>query len=391
MITRTFYTLFFSIVISDIIIYFTHINNLGHTLWRTLWFVPSILLIAGLVTVMFARKQFYMIDKAHIASFYFMLCLAITIPKCVFAVTYLTKYAVQQFTTADVDRIFTNIALGLGLATFAIIAIGTLWGWRKAVTTRVTVSSSKLPDTFDGLKIVHISDIHASTWSTNPRDFIKIVAKINAENADVIMFTGDLITHRTSELAYIEKPLRALRAKYGIYSVLGNHDYSPYYPWRNIMDKKRNLEDLISLQKDMGWKLLNNTHDYLRIDNDSIAVIGVENWGDPPFSKYGNLPMAMQGVDDKCYKILLTHNPAHWEAEVKGGDIDLTLSGHTHAMQFKLFGLSLSRLKYRYWNDLHKVGDQYICVNEGLGCTLIPFRFGSWPEITVITLHKAKE
>ena len=167
MITRTFYTLFFSIVISDIIIYFTHINNLGHTLWRTLWFVPSILLIAGLVTVMFARKQFYMIDKAHIASFYFMLCLAITIPKCVFAVTYLTKYAVQQFTTADVDRIFTNIALGLGLATFAIIAIGTLWGWRKAVITRVTVSSSKLPDTFDGLKIVHISDIHASTWSRN--------------------------------------------------------------------------------------------------------------------------------------------------------------------------------------------------------------------------------
>ena len=390
MITRTFYTLFFSIVISDIIIYFTHINNLGHTLWRTLWFVPSILLIAGLVTVMFARKQFYMIDKAHVASFYFMFCLSITIPKCVFAVTYLTRYIFQQFTTTDLHTLFTDIALVLAAAFFVAITYGTWWGWRWATVNNVSIKCGRLPREFDGFRLVHISDIHASTWSANPRDFFKIVAKINAQKPDAIMFTGDLITHKTSELTYIEKPLRALKAKYGIYSVLGNHDYSPYYPWRNIMDKKKNLDDLINLQRDMGWKLLNNAHDSITIGNESITVIGVENWGEPPFSKYGNLPAAMQGVDGDSFKILLSHNPSHWEAEVMYTDIDLTLSGHTHAMQLKVFGLSPAKLKYKYWNGLHKEKGKYLYVNEGLGCTLIPFRFGTWPEITVITLRSKR-
>lgn len=389
MIARTFYTLFFSITISDLIIYFTHIQSTDSPIYRALWFLPSALLIIGLIVIMYGRRQFYMIDKAHVASFYFMLCLSITIPKCVFAVTYLTRYLFNG-PIASNSALFTTIAASISTAVFIVIAYGTIWGWRKAVITHVSISSDKLPDNFDNLKIIHISDIHASTWSTNPNDFIRIVAKINAQKPDVIMFTGDLITHKTSELTCIEKPLRAMKAKYGIYSVLGNHDYSPYYPWRNIMDKKKNLSDLINFQKDIGWKLLNNAHDYISIGGEKIAIIGVENWGDPPFSKYGNLPNAMKGTDDDSFKILLTHNPAHWESEVIHTDIDLTLSGHTHAMQLKVFGLSPSRLKYKYWNGLHKENGQYLYVNEGLGCTLIPFRFGSWPEITVITLRKNK-
>ncbi len=387
MIGRTFYSLFFSIAFSDIIIYATHIHPAGQTWAKALWFVPSLLLIAGLVLVMYGRKQFYMIDKAHVASFYFMFCLSITIPKCVFAVTYLMRYVFQQFTTTDLHLLFTYIALGLAAAFFVAITYGTVWGWRWAVVNNVTVKCDRLPKSFDGFRLVHISDIHASTWSARPRDFFKIVAKVNAQKPDAIMFIGDLITHKTSELSCIEKPLRALNAKHGIYSVLGNHDYSPYYPWRNTMDRKKNLDDLIRLQQGMGWKLLNNTHDQITIGNESITVIGVENWGEPPFSKYGNLPTAMQGTDDDSFKILLSHNPSHWEAEVIYTDIDLTLSGHTHAMQLKVFGLSPARLKYRYWNGLHKEKGKYLYVNEGLGCTLIPFRFGTWPEITVIKLR----
>ena len=311
MIGRTFYSLFFSIAFSDIIIYVTHIHAAGQTWAKGLWFVPSLLLIAGLVLVMYGRKQFYMIDKAHVASFYFMFCLSITIPKCVFAVTYLTRYIFQQFTTTDLHTLFTDIALVLAAAFFVAITYGTWWGWRWATVNNVSIKCGRLPREFDGFRLVHISDIHASTWSANPRDFFKIVAKINAQKPDAIMFTGDLITHKTSEL-------------------------------------------------------------------------------EPPFSKYGNLPAAMQGVDGDSFKILLSHNPSHWEAEVMYTDIDLTLSGHTHAMQLKVFGLSPAKLKYKYWNGLHKEKGKYLYVNEGLGCTLIPFRFGTWPEITVITLRSKR-
>lgn len=388
MIARTFYTLFFSIAISDILIYITHIHKLNYPIVKILWFVPSILLIIGLICIMYGSRQSYMIDKAHIGSYYFMLCLALTIPKCVFALVYMTKYIFQNFTQSNINNIFTNIALIAGGLFFIVIVYGTLFGWKKAKVNEVKIESNRLPASFNGFKIVHISDIHASTWMSSPKSLNKIIEKINSLNPDVIMFTGDLITHKTSELKDLKEILNKLHAKYGVYSVLGNHDYSPYYPWKNIMDKKRNFDELIKTENELGWHLLNNRHDYIKINSDSIAIIGVENWGEPPFSKYGNLPKAMEGVDDSCFKILLSHNPSHWKSEVISTDIDLTLSGHTHAMQLKIFGLSPSEIKYKEWSGLYKHENKYLYVNEGLGCTLIPFRFGSWPEITLISLIK---
>lgn len=388
MIARTFGTFLFIIAASDIFIYFTHIQKICSPFWKVMWFMPSLLLIAGLIIIMYGGRQTFMIDKAHVGSFYFMFCLALTVPKLVFSVLYATRYIFQQFTNTSLHQLFTVIALIGGGLTFFVIAYGTFFGWKRYVVNNVEIASKRLPAEFDNLRIVHISDLHASTWSSSHRALRNIVNKINELNPDVVMFTGDLVTHKASEMKGLTEIVAGIKAKYGVYSVLGNHDYSPYYPWKNVMDKKRNFEELLKLQKDMGWKLLNNEHDFIRKGQDSIAVIGVENWGEPPFSKYGNLPRALENVSTDTYKILLSHNPSHWRAEVLDNNIDLTLSGHTHAMQLKIAGLSTSKLKYKEWSGLYREKDNYLYVNEGLGCTLIPFRFGAWPEITLITLKK---
>lgn len=388
MIFRTFGTLLLMIAASDIFIYFTHIQKIATPFWKVMWFVPSLLLIAGLIIIMYGGKQTFMIDKAHIGSFYFMFCMALTVPKLVFAVIYAVRYIFQQFAYTSLHQIFTTLALVGGGLTFFVIAYGTFFGWKKHIVNKVEITSKRLPGEFDNLRIVHISDLHASTWSSSHRALRKIVEKINSLNPDIIMFTGDLVTHKASEMKGLTEIISQIKAKYGVYSVLGNHDYSPYYPWKNVMDKKRNFEELLKLQKDMGWKLLNNTHDFLTKGQDSIAIIGVENWGEPPFSKYGNLPHALENVSNSTYKILLSHNPSHWRAEVLDNNIDLTLSGHTHAMQLKIAGFSVSKMKYREWSGLYREKDNYLYVNEGLGCTLIPFRFGAWPEITLITLKR---
>lgn len=388
MIIRTFSTMLFMIAASDIFIYFTHIQKVASPVLKVLWFMPSLLLIAGLIIIMYGGRQTFMIDKAHIGSFYFMFCLALTVPKLVFAVLYATKFIFQQFTHTNLSQLFTIIALIGGGLTFFIISYGTFYGWKRSVVNKVEISYKNLPPYFDGFKIVHISDLHASTWSSSHRALRNIVNKINDLEPDVIMFTGDLVTHRAKEMKGLTEIISGMEAKYGVYSVLGNHDYSPYYPWKNIMDKKKNFEELLQLQKDMGWKLLNNEHCYIKRGNDSIAIIGVENWGEPPFSKYGNLPKALESVDQSNFTILLSHNPSHWRAEVLDNDIDLTLSGHTHAMQMKIAGFSISKMKYNEWSGLYREKNNYLYVNEGLGCTLIPFRFGAWPEITLITLKR---
>lgn len=388
MIAKTFYTLFISIAASDLFIYFTHINKCNLSILKILWFVPSIVLILGLIIIMFGNKQAYMIDKAHIGSFYFMFCLSLTIPKCAFSVIYALKYLVSYLTHKDLTTVFTIISSIVAVSIFFIIAYGTIYGWKRYIVKEVKITSGMIPEQFNNFKIVHISDIHASTWTCSPNSLQKIVDKINSLHPDAVMFTGDLITHKTSEMSELADILKQIKAKYGVFSVLGNHDYSPYYPWKNIMDKKKNFQDLLKTQEYMGWKLLNNEHTYLTKGNDSICIIGVENWGEPPFSKYGNLPKAIQNVEDNTYKILLSHNPSHWKAEALDYKINLTLSGHTHAMQLKIGNMSLSKLRYKEWSGLYKEKNKYLYVNEGLGCTLIPFRFGTWPEITLITLKR---
>ena len=284
-------------------------------------------------------------------------------------------------------------------AVLGIFAFGVMW-WSALVTPAMletkeeTIFFDNLPDEFDGYKIVQFSDFHAGTFTG--RSFIakNIVKEINSHNPDAILFTGDIVNSRTDEIYPFIPILKELKAKDGVYSVLGNHDYGDYYQWNSPTEKEENLQKLITIERDsLKWNLLNNEHIIIRHASDSIAIVGVENWGEPPFPAYGNIIKAIP--DTSTFSLLLSHNPNHWDHEVIGKEnIALTLSGHTHAMQtiFRLGKLeySPSSKKYKYWKGLYQKGKQYLYVNIGCGEVGIPARYGAYPEITIITLKKSK-
>lgn len=287
----------------------------------------------------------------------------------------------------------------IGIAITSVLFIQLIWA--AFVTPfqinlhEETIVSPRLPNNFDGYRILHFSDLHAGIYGTDTKAIESLVKEINATNPDIIVFTGDIVSHKTNELAPFIKSLKKLKAKDGIFAVLGNHDYGDYAKWTNSKEKENNLKELIAINQDsLGWRLLNNENYYIHKGNDSIAIIGVENWGEPPFKQYGNLKKAMPDNTD-CFKMLLTHNPTHWEAEVIGKtDIDVSFSGHTHAMQSMFeFGdkaYSPASLRYKYWGRLYNVSNQYINVNIGVGMVGIPARFGAKPEISLITLKTNK-
>lgn len=254
---------------------------------------------------------------------------------------------------------------------------------------KAEISFDELPEGFDGYRIVHISDIHARSFTKREKSLQRAVDKINSLNPDLIAFTGDLITLSADELENISGILAQLCAKDGIASVLGNHDYSIY------ADDKDTASDgptkVIEIQKDLGWDILLDENRTITRGRDSIAVIGVENTSPSRhFPSKGDLSRASKGTDG-TFRIVLTHDPMHWKSEILGKDYPLTLSGHTHAMQFSIFGWSPSRFIFKHHKGLYTEGDQHLYVNTGLGETIFPARIGTPPEITLITLKKAQD
>ena len=247
---------------------------------------------------------------------------------------------------------------------------------------------------FDGFKVVQISDMHIGSFHGHENQVKKAIELVNEQKPDLILFTGDLVNNFTEELNGWIPILSNLKAKYGMYSILGNHDYGDYYEWENEAEKAKNLNDLKQAHKNIGFRLLLNENEKISINNSEIAIVGVENWGLPPFPQYGNLNAAMNGSAEMPFKILMSHDPSHWDAEViEKTDIDLTLSGHTHGMQFgiEIGNIKWSPVKYKYprWAGLYKDKDQYLYVNRGFGYIGFPGRVGMPPEITLIELEKA--
>ena len=249
----------------------------------------------------------------------------------------------------------------------------------------IELAYEDLPEEFKGYRIVHISDIHARSFHGRERSLQRAADKINALAPDMITFTGDLITMTPDELDNISAALSSLEAKDGVFSVLGNHDYCMYSDMSQT-EKQKCLEELIRKEGEMGWDLILNEHRIIRKGQDSIAVIGVENTSPSKhFPSRGDLYKASEGTDG-LFRILLTHDPMHWEAEITGKEYPLTLSGHTHAMQVSIFGWSPSSLIFKQHKGLYTEGNQSIYVNKGLGETIFPARIGARPEITLITL-----
>lgn len=349
----------------------------------TVYFLSGIIMIVYFIKLIFAFLLM-ILDVFRFAKYYF---------------NWVFRGKKEQL--SDRKKSFVWIAVG----TTSLFAFTFFWGGivdsTKENVNNVVVKSKFLPKSFDGFKIVQISDIHFVSWK-DVASFDKIVTLINQQSADIVVFTGDIVTFRSAEAIPFVSSMRKVKAKYGVYSILGNHDYGEYIRWENSVEKEGNMRLLMELYQQAGWKLLANSHQFIVNEaNDSLALIGVENWSKKSrFMSRGNIYQAIRDVPNPMFKILLSHDPSHWEILMERKmEFDLTLSGHTHGMQFAIMtdmvNISPISLIQEYWAGLYKKSinnrDCYLYVNTGLGTVSYPSRFGVPPEITVITLNSKND
>ena len=285
-----------------------------------------------------------------------------------------------------------------GLLLFGLTVLIFLYGIIKGKyayrVIKHTLYFEDLPENFDGFRITQISDVHAGSFK-NAKAVQKGIDLIKAQNSDLFVFTGDLVNNKAEEILPWMGHFSQVKAPYGQFSVLGNHDYGDYVKWENDSVKQANLQDLKRHHGEMGYRLLLDEHVELEKDGQKLILAGVENWG-IGFGERGDLKKALQGVDPQSFKVLLSHDPTHWDAEVKKwpSKIHLTLSGHTHGMQFGMeaFGIKWSPVKYRYahWAGIASENGRYLNINRGFGFLGFSGRVGIWPEITVIELKKSR-
>lgn len=278
-------------------------------------------------------------------------------------------------------------ALIPALGVMGWFAFGFIEGWKRLELKHITFTSPDLPPYFDGYRLVQITDFHLGSFPPG-NDFVqKVVDATNNEEPDMILFTGDLVNNQASEVEPYLDTLGQLHAPDGIYSIWGNHDYCEYGNNHSIGALKRNRRMLYGYQERLGWHQLMNEHHVVSHGMASIAVIGVENPGQPPFTNRSNLKKAMKGLNPDMFKILLSHDPHHWRREVVGKKIQLTLAGHTHAGQLKIGKWTPARMAFKEWGGAYRIGEQMLYVSSGIGGSF-PFRLGAWPELTVITLKR---
>jgi predicted MPP superfamily phosphohydrolase len=294
-------------------------------------------------------------------------------------------------------KFVSQIAIGIAAVPFAALLYGMYKGRYNYKVLKYQLFFPDLPDDFDGYRITQISDIHSGSFD-NREKIEYAVDLINKQKSDLMLFTGDLVNNKASEMDQWKSVFSRLTAKDGIYSVLGNHDYGDYVQWSSEKEKAENLQQLKDIQKEMGFNLLLNEHRFIEKGNSKLALVGVENWGTGGFKKAGDLSKASEGLSTEEFKILMSHDPSHWQQEVieDAKKYHLTLSGHTHGMQFGIeipgwIKWSPVQWRYKYWAGVYQVKEQFINVNRGFGFLAYPGRVGIWPEITVIELKKGNQ
>lgn len=288
-----------------------------------------------------------------------------------------------------------KMAIGIGTIPFVTLIYGMFRNPYRYKVFSETVEIDNLPEAIDGLKIVQISDIHSGSFKAK-EPVRNAIEMINQQQADLVFFTGDLVNSVAHEMEQFMDVFDKIQAKYGVFSILGNHDYGEYVRWSSEEAKQHNFEQLIKTHQELGWDLMRNENRILNINGENVAIIGVENFSaSPRFQQYGDLERAYEGTENSILKLLLSHDPTHWTYEVTKSfqDIAITFSGHTHGMQFgleiaKWFKWSPSKYVYKEWAGLYQEGEQYLYVNRGLGFLAYPGRVGILPEITVIHLKK---
>ena len=352
---RLLIIILFMTIVPDVIIWKYIFPDISWV-WKILISLPTIAVL--ILSIGFDKKRFgYLLRK----RIFFGCIILLLPPKMLFALVALPFGWIAGCVAA------------CGL--IGVFLYGFLYGWKKLEVKEETFAFDNLPEQFDDFKIVQISDLHLGSFVPHPELITHVVDTANAQQADLIVFTGDLVNYKDEEADPFVETLSKLRAKDGVLSILGNHDY---YFKSKVMKK----------EKEIGWRLLFNEHQRIQRGGESIYIIGVEQIGKPPFEAKGQLGKAMAGIPSEAFTILLSHDPSHWRMEVTGKtNIPLTLSGHTHAAQLKIGHFSPASLIYSEWSGLYHDSHQMLYVSHGIGGT-IPFRLGAWPEINVIRLKK---
>ncbi|WP_125722257.1 metallophosphoesterase [Flavobacterium ustbae] len=384
------------------------------TLIKARWVLVGYQIIS-LLALIFIIYSFSQVDRSVGQTRQFMfttgLMLVIYVPKIVLTlimfgedifrigssiVNYFVYNTPRKEMMPDRRKFVSQIALGLAAIPFLSIIYGIFEGRYNFKVIKQTVFFPDLPDAFDGFKITQISDVHSGSFD-NPEKINYAIDLINEQESDLILFTGDIVnTHAKEMHPWLETFNRIKNYKYGKFSVLGNHDYGEYVTWPSEKDKNENFQEIKKLYDQIGFKLLLNEHTYIQKGDDKVALIGVENWG-VNFKKAGDLNKASENVHKDDFKILMSHDPSHWEAEIKDHpkNFHLTFAGHTHGMQFGIeipgyFKWSLAQYIYKQWAGLYENVGRYVYVNRGFGFHAYPGRVGIMPEITVIELKRGR-
>ncbi|MBL6643788.1 MAG: metallophosphoesterase [Flavobacteriaceae bacterium] len=293
-------------------------------------------------------------------------------------------------------KFVSQMAIALGAIPFSSLLYGMYKGRHNYRVLNYTLEYENLPDGFDGFQITQISDLHCGSFD-NTKKVAYGLDLIDKQKSDLVLFTGDMVNNKANEARPWVEFIAKIKAPYGKFSVLGNHDYGDYSDWENEAHKKQNMEEMYQIHQDMGFDLLLNESRYIEKNGDRIALVGVENWGAGRFKKAGDLEKSISKIEPNDFKILLSHDPSHWEAEVipHAYPFHLTLSGHTHGFQFGIeipgwIKWSPIQWRYKQWAGIYENKEQKLNVNRGFGYLAYPGRVGIWPEITVITLKKKK-
>ncbi len=299
----------------------------------------------------------------------------------------------SNFKVSSRRSFISKLALGLAALPFSSLLYGMVKGKYNFKVLNYTLTFDDLPESFDGYQITQISDIHSGSFD-NEDKIAYAIDLINEQQSDAILFTGDMVNLTASEMQPWKTIFSKLSAKDGLYSVLGNHDYGDYVEWESDEEQTKNLDELKSIHQEIGFDLLLNESRYIKRGDDQIGIIGVENWG-KDFRQNGDLDQASKNINPKDFKILLSHDPTHWQEKVidDKNHYHLTLSGHTHGMQLGIeipgwIKWSPVKWRYKYWAGIYQEKGQYLNVNRGFGFLAYPGRLGMWPEITVIKLKK---
>ena len=356
-------------------------NYIHEPILFVLYWLPTVLAVFAIFAL---RKE----SSRKMLKILFSIVLVLGIPKLVFAVVSFLGWPLGMAYPPLVD-IFNIIGFVLLAVTALCMLYGITLGWQWFRIDRRTFKFSNLPSNFEDFKIALVSDLHLGTFGKRRGFCRRLVRAVNEEQPDVILFIGDLVNSKAEEIKPFLGILPKFKAKMGVFSILGNHDYCIYGDFDNDNELKKNIVTIINAEKSFGWDILINENRELNINGQAIFLIGVENNGKPPFPQRADLNKAMKGVPNDAFKILMSHDPTHWRQQVVNKtNIPLTLSGHTHGMQFSILGFNPARLVYKEWGGTYKEKDQTLFVSIGVGGNMA-FRFGAWAEFNVITLKKS--